>query len=109
MRLSRREEAWQTAEILILRHQLAVLKRRQPRRPNLGSADRALLATLLGAIPKARRQGCAYWSPRIRSCAGIASAQPYGLQAAGNRADQPRNRVFERHSVAWPEVADTRV
>jgi hypothetical protein len=27
LRLSRREEAWQTAEILILRHQLAVLQR----------------------------------------------------------------------------------
>ena len=56
LRLSRREEAWQTAEILILRHQLAVLQRRQPRRPNLNWADRALLATLLGVIPKARRQ-----------------------------------------------------
>jgi len=42
LRLSRREEAWQTAEILILRHQLAVLQRRQPRRPNVNWADRAL-------------------------------------------------------------------
>src|SRR5512132_3642764 len=57
LRLSRREEAWQTAEILILRHQLAVLQRRQPRRPNLNWADRALLAPLLGVIPKARRHG----------------------------------------------------
>ena len=40
----------------ILRHQLAVLQRRQPRRPNLTWADRALLA-LLSVIPKARRQG----------------------------------------------------
>jgi hypothetical protein len=32
LRLSRREEMWKTAEILILRHQLAVLQRRQPRR-----------------------------------------------------------------------------
>src|SRR5258707_7576999 len=55
LRLSRREQAWQTAEILILRHQLAVLQRRQPRRPGLNWADRALLATLLGVIPKARR------------------------------------------------------
>jgi hypothetical protein len=46
LRLSRREEAWQIAEILLLRHQLAVLQRRQPRRPNLNWADRALLATL---------------------------------------------------------------
>jgi putative transposase len=57
LRLSRREERWKTAEILILRHQLAVLQRRQPRRPKLNWADRALLATLLGLIPKARRQG----------------------------------------------------
>jgi putative transposase len=32
LRLSRREEAGKTTEILILRHQLAVLQRRQPRR-----------------------------------------------------------------------------
>jgi putative transposase len=57
LRLSWREEAWQTAEILILRHQLAVLQRRQPRRPNLNWADRALLAALLSVIPKARRHG----------------------------------------------------
>jgi putative transposase len=55
LRLSRREEAWKTAEILILRHQLAVLQRRQPRRPKLKWADRALLAALLGMIPKGRR------------------------------------------------------
>jgi hypothetical protein len=44
LRLSRREEAWQTAEILILRHQLAVLQRRQARRQNVNWADRALNA-----------------------------------------------------------------
>ena len=56
LRLSQREETWKTAEILILRHQVAVLQRRQPRRPNLDWADRALPATLLAVIPKARRQ-----------------------------------------------------
>ena len=55
-RLARREETWKTAEILILRHQLAVLQRRQPRRPRLDWADRALLATLLAVIPKGRRR-----------------------------------------------------
>jgi putative transposase len=55
--LSRREEAWQTVEILILRHQLAVLQRRQLRRPHVNWADRALLAALLSVIPKARCQG----------------------------------------------------
>jgi transposase len=57
LRLSRREETWKTAEILILRHQLAILQRRQPRRPKLNWADRALLATLLSVIPKVRCQG----------------------------------------------------
>ncbi len=57
LRLSRREEAWKTAEILILRHQLAILQRRQPRRLDLHWADRALLATLLSVIPKPRRRG----------------------------------------------------
>ncbi len=56
-RLSQREETGQTAEILILRHQLAVLQRRQPRHPNLNWADRALIAALLGVIPKPRRRG----------------------------------------------------
>jgi putative transposase len=56
LRLSWHEETWKTAEILILRHQLAVLQRRQPRRPKLNWADRALLAALLGVIPKARRR-----------------------------------------------------
>jgi hypothetical protein len=42
---------------LILRHQLAVPQRRQPRRPKLDWADRALLATLLAVIPKGRRHG----------------------------------------------------
>jgi putative transposase len=57
LRLSQREETWKTAEILILRHQLTVLQRRQPRRPELDWADRALLATLLAVIPKGGRPG----------------------------------------------------
>ena len=57
LRLSRRTETWKTAEILLLRHQLTVLQRRQPRRPDLDWADRAILAILLSVIPKARRHG----------------------------------------------------
>src|SRR5712692_7352325 len=57
LRLSGREEAWKAAEILILRYQLAVLRRQQPRRPKLNWADRALLVAQLGMIPKGRRHG----------------------------------------------------
>src|ERR1022692_919745 len=57
LRLSRCEEAWKTSEILIVRHQLSVMQRGQPHRPKLNWADRALLAALLGVIPKARRHG----------------------------------------------------
>jgi putative transposase len=50
--LSRREEWQKDAEILMLRHQLAVAERRQPRarlRPTW--PDRALLALLAGTVP----------------------------------------------------------
>jgi putative transposase len=57
LELSRRKEAWKTAKILLLRHQLTVLQRRQPRRPDLNWADWALIGTLLAVVPKARRQG----------------------------------------------------
>jgi putative transposase len=40
LRLSRRAERWKTAEIPVLRHQISVLQRRQPRRPKLDWADR---------------------------------------------------------------------
>src|SRR5260370_5344106 len=52
LRLSRSEDAGKPAESLILRHQLAVMQRHQARCPNLIWADRALLATLSGVIPK---------------------------------------------------------
>jgi len=74
LRLSQREDAWKTAEILILRHQLTVLQRRQPRRPRLNWADRALLAALLGVMPKHAAAVCGCWLPRTRSCAGIVTS-----------------------------------
>jgi putative transposase len=41
----------------MLRHQLTVLQRQQPHRPKLNRAARALIATLLSVIPRARRHG----------------------------------------------------
>jgi putative transposase len=52
----RRSEFAKDVELLVLRHQLAVLGR-QERRLNLRPADRALLAALARLLPARRRQG----------------------------------------------------
>jgi putative transposase len=54
-RVSRRDAAWRTAEILLLQHQLAVVQRQlgEHTRPKTSWADRALIALLLGLIPRA--------------------------------------------------------
>jgi hypothetical protein len=91
------EQTWKTAEILILRHQLALLQRQQPRRPNLNWADRALLAVLLGVIPKARRRG-----PRLLVTPGTGTARSSG--AAGQRgpcAARPAGRRPAGTSRPW--------
>jgi hypothetical protein len=53
--LSRRESWWKDAEILMLRHQLAVAQRARPRGHScLTWPDRAWLALLAGALPVGR-------------------------------------------------------
>src|ERR1035437_5747266 len=105
LRLSQREETWKTREILILRHQLAVLQRREPRPPDLNWADRALLATMLGVIPKARRHGLRLLVTPTRSCAGIATscaaAGPPGPFAA-RLAGRPPAGTPGPWSSGWP-------
>jgi putative transposase len=48
-----RGDAAKDLEILVLRHQLAVLRRQTPR-PKLEPADRALLAAISRVLPRAR-------------------------------------------------------
>jgi putative transposase len=53
--LSRREPWWKDAEILMLRHQLAVAEREHPRaHSRLTWPDRAWLALLAGTLPTGR-------------------------------------------------------
>jgi putative transposase len=52
LRLSRRESWWKDAEILMLRHQLAVAERERPgAHSRLRWPDRAWLALLAGTVP----------------------------------------------------------
>ena len=51
-----RSDTTKDIEILVLRHQLAVLQRRTPR-PRMSWADRALTAALTRLIPARRRRG----------------------------------------------------
>src|ERR1019366_3654182 len=98
-------DAWKIAEILILRHQLRVLQRQSAARPKLARADRALLAALLGVIPKAAATDCGCWSPRTRSCAGTATssgaAGPPGPCAAGPAGRPPAGTSGPSPS-GWP-------
>ena len=53
LRIHRMEAAAKDAEILVLRHQLAVL-RRKVARPRFSWSDRALIATLAKLVPRER-------------------------------------------------------
>jgi putative transposase len=65
-----RESASKNIELLVLRHEVAVLRRTNPQ-PRLDWADRALFARSSNACPR-RCAGTAS-SPRPRSCGGTAA------------------------------------
>src|SRR6266702_1664352 len=79
--LSRREDWWKDAEILMLHHQLAVALRERPRaHSRLTWPDRAWLALLAGTLPAGRLAELRLIVTRPRFCAGTAT-----LSAAGGR------------------------
>jgi hypothetical protein len=60
-------------ELLVLRHEVAVLRRANPR-PRMDWADRAILAALVRRLPQ--MLGGIAWSHRAPSCAGIVAWSP---------------------------------
>jgi hypothetical protein len=102
-RLSRREETRKTAEIWILRHQIAVLQRRQPRRGRGGTVPPLGNRGQLDAnAPSTARQG-PIWRWRslhlrrrrtgVRRSGPTWSPRPGGQPTLTCPASQPRYRV----------------
>jgi len=81
-----RGHAAKDLEILVLRHQLTVLRRNTPR-PRLEPADRALLAAISRALPRAA--GPASSSSPRRYCAGTAASVAGVWTSPYRRAGRP--------------------
>jgi hypothetical protein len=68
-----RWSASKNAELLVLRHEIAVRRRAQPA-PRLDWAGRAVMAALIGSCPGSR--GHPGWSVREPSCGGAVAWSP---------------------------------
>ena len=119
--LAARTSAAKDVELLVLRHEVAVLRRTNPR-PHLDWADRAVLAALIRRMSPALR--CHRLAPRTRSCAGIAALSaddgpiPTGLgglwvcesegATASDHACLPGTARLACHEALGPAIDDTR-
>jgi putative transposase len=76
-------DAAKELEILVLRHQLAVLRRQLPR-PELEPTDRVLLAAISRVLPDHAGRGLGPASPSTRSgCGGWTCCSSSSLAAGG--------------------------
>jgi putative transposase len=97
--LSRRESWWKDAEILMLRHQLAVAERERPRaRARLTWPDRAWLALLAGTLSIERLAATRLIVRPAPSCAGT-EASCAAAGRAGAVPDAPATHRKVRSEV----------
>jgi hypothetical protein len=96
--LSRREAWWKDAEILMLRHQLAIAGRKRPRaRARLTWPDRALLALLAGTLPIDRLAAMRLIVTPVPSCDGTGTSSAASGRA-GHAAARPGARQHTERS-----------
>ena len=116
--LHTRSDTSKEIEILVLRHQLAVLQRRTPR-PRTTWTDRALIAALNRLLPVQRRlgllvtpatilrssgrgaPGCRGCGVQPQLCAGSRSGQAW---ACSSSSTPSRAAVYGRKSVVRPAI-----
>jgi putative transposase len=106
-----RGDAAKDLEILVLRHQLAVLRRQVPR-PRLEPADRALLTAISRALPRARwscflvkPETLLRWHRRL-----IAGAWTYPYRGRGRPPlDEPLQQLIVRLATENPRWGDQRI
>ena len=100
MVLRTRSDTAKEIEILLLRHQLAVLQRRTPR-PRMSWTDRAVIAALARLYRSTAESGCS--SHRPRSCAGTDCSSPgAGPPSSPGPVDPPPPPACVPWSSAWP-------
>jgi len=85
-----RGDAAKDLEILVLRHQLAVLRRQSPR-PTFKPADRSLLAAISRVLP--RTDGSVFFVSPRRCCAGIGG---WSLAPGPTRIARPAGHRWTR-------------
>ena len=87
------------AEILLLRHQLAVLQRQQVRKPRLAWADRRLIAALTSVIPRPRCAGLRLLVSPDTVFDGIVTCCAAGGPPSAVRAAQVAPRPATRRDI----------
>jgi hypothetical protein len=85
--LGRRSEAFKELEIVVLRHELSVL-RRQAWRPQLMMADRVLLAAASRLLPRPNWRSFVV-TPATHCCAGTGGSSPAAGPTAVGAATVP--------------------